>query len=78
MTSTPTNQASEGQNREVGTDMLTTHEAARLLGLAPSTLNKWRLYGLGPRFVKLGRAVRYRRPDVDAYLASHTHTSTRT
>jgi len=76
MTSTPSIQAHEGHNEGVSTNMLTTHEAARLLGLSPSTLNKWRVYGRGPRFVKLGRAVRYQRTDLDAYLASHTITRT--
>ncbi len=31
-----------GDDREVSTDMLTTTKAARHLGLAVSTLNKWR------------------------------------
>jgi len=57
-------------SKTVGNDMLTTAEAAQLLGLAKSTLNKWRVYGTGPTFIKLGRAVRYRRSDLDAYMAS--------
>ena len=61
-----------GENKTVAGDMLTTGEAARYLGLAPATLNKWRVYRTGPRFLKLGRAVRYRRADLDAYVASHT------
>ncbi len=60
---------------EVGSDMLTTGQAARHLGLAVSTLNKWRVYGTGPSFIKLGR-VRYRISDLDAYTASHRHLST--
>ncbi len=65
-----------GDDRDVSTDMLTTAEAARHLGLAFSTLNKWRVYGTGPAFIKLGRAVRYRRSDLEAYTASNTHLST--
>ena len=38
---------------------LTTPEAAAYMGLAVSTLNKWRCHGGGPRYSKLGRAVRY-------------------
>lgn len=64
-----------GDNDIVVGDMLTTVEAAQHLGLATSTLNKWRVYGRGPAFIKLGRAVRYRRSDLDAYTTSHTHLS---
>ena len=41
--------------------LLTVQQAADILGLAPSTLNKWRLCGGGPEFVKLGRRITYRR-----------------
>ena len=55
---------------------LTTKQAARLLGLSVSTLNKWRCYGTGPRFLKLGRAVRYRRPDLDAFISDRQAVNT--
>ncbi|WP_286830219.1 MULTISPECIES: helix-turn-helix domain-containing protein [Kordiimonas] len=62
-----------GENDTVVGDMLTTQDAAQYLGLAPATLNKWRVYRTGPGFLKLGRAVRYRRADLDDYLSSNTH-----
>jgi predicted site-specific integrase-resolvase len=34
-------------------------EAAERLGLSVATLRAWRHRGKGPRFVRLGRAVRY-------------------
>jgi len=44
-------------------------EAATYLGLAISTLNKWRCYQQeGPAYIKLGKAVRYRKEDLDAYI----------
>jgi excisionase family DNA binding protein len=46
----------------------TTPEAAAYLGLAVSTLNKWRCYGSGPKFLKLGRSVRYRRSELDQFV----------
>lgn len=46
--------------------------AARL-GVSRSTLQNWRYSGRGPRFIKLGRMVRYRVADVDAYLSANTH-----
>jgi excisionase family DNA binding protein len=55
---------------------LTTQEAADLLGLKRTTLEAWRVRGCGPRFVKLGRAVRYRAADLDAWIESRTRTST--
>ncbi len=55
--------------------MLTTREAADYLGLAPATLNKWRCLGVGPAFVRLGRAIRYRRDHLDAFLIAHTTVS---
>jgi excisionase family DNA binding protein len=54
---------------------LTTKEAAHYLGLAPATLACWRVRKSdGPRFVRLGRAVRYRVPDLDAWLEANSGT----
>ncbi len=58
------------------TTILTTPQAARYLGLAVSTLNKWRCSRDGPRFLKLGRAVRYRRQDLDAFVMARQLGST--
>jgi hypothetical protein len=35
-------------------------------------LQSWRYTGRGPRFIKLGRMVRYRTGDVDEYLRANT------
>jgi excisionase family DNA binding protein len=56
--------------------LLNTAEAAKYLHLAVPTLEKLRVYGGGPRFVRLGRAVRYRPADLDAWLESRVRTST--
>jgi hypothetical protein len=40
--------------------LLTQSEAARVLGLSERTLERLRLQGGGPLYVKAGRAVRYR------------------
>jgi len=47
-------------------------EAAAIIGVAPPTLSTWRSKGRGPRFVKCGKSVRYRRADLDAWLQSRT------
>ena len=57
-------------------ELLTTPEAARLLTLSPRTLERHRLAGTGPRFVALGRAIRYRRRDVHAFVEEHLRQST--
>ena len=53
-----------------------TRWAAAYLDLAPSTLNKARVYGTGPAFFRLGRAVRYRRGDLDEWRNRFRATST--
>ena len=56
--------------------LLTVDQAAVYLGLARSTLNKWRCQGEGPSFVKLGRAVRYRTTDLEGFLERRISNST--
>ena len=46
---------------------LTDIEVAARLGVSRFTVRSWRLKGLGPRFMKMGRAVRYRPEDVQEY-----------
>ena len=54
----------------------TTPEAAAYLRLSKPTLERFRLTGGGPSYVKLGRAVRYRRADLDAWVVSRLTRST--
>jgi predicted DNA-binding transcriptional regulator AlpA len=57
--------------------MLATPEAAKLLGVSPSYLNQSRLRGDGPAFVKISpTCVRYRRTDLESWVASRTVRST--
>jgi len=44
--------------------------------VSPRTLQRWRLEGIGPIYVKLGRLVRYRQTDLDRFLDESTRTST--
>lgn len=53
-----------------------THGAAERTGLAVATLEKLRCSGRGPRFAKIGRAVRYRVTDLDEWVASHLVANT--
>jgi predicted DNA-binding transcriptional regulator AlpA len=49
--------------------LLTQKEVKEITGLADSTLEQWRLKGKGPKFIKLGRLVRYRLSDIDTYIS---------
>lgn len=53
-----------------------TPEAARILGLAPKTLERWRWRGVGPRYRKLNGAVRYSIAELDAWADSCSRDST--
>jgi excisionase family DNA binding protein len=56
--------------------VFTTSEAAEHVRLGKPTLERLRLIGGGPVFVRLGRAVRYRRVDLDDWLESRRVHST--
>jgi hypothetical protein len=55
---------------------LRTLDAARYCGLAKTTLEKLRVFGGGPTFIKLGRAVVYDSADLDTWLTTNRRTST--
>lgn len=57
-------------------ELLTVAETAKRLGLSVSCLNKWRLTGAGPRYIKAGRSVRYRWSDVGQWLDEQARAST--
>lgn len=50
----------------------TPEDAARYLDIKPHTLAVWRWKGTGPAFIRVGRRIRYRQADLDAWLAQHT------
>lgn len=51
-------------------------EAARVLCLSVKTLRRWRWAGKGPRFLKIGGAVRYDPADLEAFMRDARRTST--
>lgn len=60
----------------MSTDILNTREAATYVRLGKPTLERFRVSGDGPRYCKLGGAVRYRKADLDAWLESRVVRST--
>jgi hypothetical protein len=55
---------------------LSIEEAATYTRLSASTLNKLRVYGGGPRYLKLGQRVVYVVDDLDAWLAGKRRRTT--
>ena len=53
-----------------------TEDAARYMHHSPKTLEKWRIYGTGPEYVKLGRVVLYDCNAIEEFLNSHRRSST--
>ena len=53
-----------------------TREAAARVRLSKNTLERFRVQGTGPAYVKLGGAVRYRETDLDAWLESRLTKTT--
>jgi excisionase family DNA binding protein len=53
-------------------ELLTDVEAAERLGTSPNTLANWRATRrVQVPFVKIGRNVRYRAADIEAFIAAH-------
>ena len=58
--------------------LLTVDEAAARLKISKHTLNRWRVTGEGPPFVKYGpRLVRYVESELDNWAQERLHASTR-
>ena len=56
--------------------LLNTQSAAPQLGIKTNTLEKMRMSGAGPTFLKIGRKVLYRQQDLDAFLEANLRQST--
>jgi hypothetical protein len=58
--------------------LLTQSEAAELLRVTERTLERLRVAGTGPKFIRIGKtkAIRYRPGDVEAWLATKLVSST--
>ncbi|MFC3300204.1 Predicted transcriptional regulator [Arthrobacter agilis] len=54
----------------------TPAELGSKLNKTPASLAQWRYMGMGPKFVKIGRAVRYRESDINAWLDGQTRQRT--
>ena len=50
--------------------LLNERDVARVTGLSLASIRRWRVHSQGPRYIKIGAAVRYRPEDVAAWLES--------
>lgn len=53
-----------------------TKQAAERLGLSVFTLEAWRVRGMGPAYVKLGKAVRYSDQVLDTFEKANERNNT--
>ncbi len=71
-------QRENSQSPDVANDarLVKEQQAADYLGLCVATLRRWRWSGKGPRFCKIGGAVRYDPADLEAFIAAARRRST--
>lgn len=49
-------------------ELLNEAGAAEFLSVKPGLLQRWRFERKGPAFIKVGKAVRYRRADLERFI----------
>lgn len=58
--------------------LLTERDVARITSLSVASVRRWRLRQEGPRYLKIGSAVRYRPEEVAEWLKSRPGGGART
>ena len=64
-------------DRTDSTRLLTDRQISQRYGLSFHTLRKLRVRGGGPPFIKIGRSVRYRSSDIEAWMIAAERTGRR-
>lgn len=59
-----------GDHPAMVTELLDEHDVARITGMSVASVRRWRLRRVGPKYLKIGAAVRYRPDDVAAWIDS--------
>jgi predicted DNA-binding transcriptional regulator AlpA len=60
----------EEQHRAWLDALLNERDVAHIAGLSVASVRRWRLLRQGPRYLKIGAAVRYKPEDISAWLES--------
>jgi excisionase family DNA binding protein len=54
--------------------LISAEQAADYLGVSTRTMANWRCRGFpNIQYTKIGRCIRYRLSELDAYIAKHSH-----
>jgi hypothetical protein len=53
----------------IDSDQFDEHKTAPIIGVTVRCLQNWRALRKGPRYLKVGRLVRYPRAEIEAFLA---------
>jgi predicted DNA-binding transcriptional regulator AlpA len=56
--------------------LLTQRQASEMLVLSERTIERLRVSGLGPKFIRVRRSIRYRVVDLEEWIASRVVIST--
>jgi predicted DNA-binding transcriptional regulator AlpA len=69
MNSSQTRESGAPTSKQIET-LLNEFDVAHMTGMSVASVRRWRLLRQGPRFLKIGSAVRYRSDDISAWLNS--------
>lgn len=76
---TMTETCRDGGHPILGERLLAPRQLAEALNVTTKTLERWRMTGDGPPYIRVSRkVVRYRLSDVESFLAGRVATSTAT
>ena len=57
-------------NQSYSITLLDEHQAAEITRMSLASVRRWRLLRQGPKYLKIGAAVRYKLEDISAWLES--------
>jgi predicted DNA-binding transcriptional regulator AlpA len=63
-------------DQEPQSSLVKVRGASKVTGFSESQLNKLRVYGGGPEYIKIGKSVFYELSALHAWIAAHRRSST--
>ncbi len=68
MSATKQNELKESISQTIQKEWLTPKEVKNEYGLSVSTLAKWRMVNINLQYSKIGKYIKYKRADIEAFL----------